>query len=62
MNAIEIKNLIKIAKTAKKEKVKPSSEELDEEALQEQYKNETGKNAIWRGKVTKGYLEWKTEK
>ncbi|MFX1338501.1 MAG: DNA-directed RNA polymerase subunit A' [Promethearchaeota archaeon] len=36
--------------------------ESDEETLQAQYENETGKNAIWRGKVTKGYLEWKTEK
>ncbi len=25
----------------------------------EKFKNETGKNAIWRGKITKGYLKWK---
>ena len=53
--------------TAKKEPVKeePSQEDVkesDEEALQKQYMDETGKNAIWRGKQTKGYIEWKAEK
>ena len=46
----------------KEKKSKPTNDELDEEALQEQYNKETGKNAIWRGKVTKGYIEWKAEK
>ena len=27
--------------------------------LMEQYEEETGKKAIWRGKETKGYIEWK---
>jgi len=50
-------------KTKEKEKKsKPSADEQDEDALQAQYKEETGKNAIWRGKVTKGYVEWKVEK
>ncbi|TFG28099.1 MAG: DNA-directed RNA polymerase subunit A' [Promethearchaeota archaeon] len=43
----------------KEEKIEEAS---DEQATQEQYEKETGKNAIWRGKVTKGYLEWKAEK
>ncbi|MFX0186509.1 MAG: DNA-directed RNA polymerase subunit A' [Candidatus Hodarchaeota archaeon] len=47
------------AKKAPKKKV-PKSE--DEEILQEQYKKDTGKNAIWRGKLTKAYKEWKKEK
>ena len=45
-------------KPAKKE----SKEELDEEELMKLFEEETGKNAIWRGKETKGYLEWKEEK
>ena len=28
-------------------------------SLKEQYEKETGKNAIWHGKVTKGFKEWK---
>ena len=27
-----------------------------------QYESETGKNAIWRGKQTKGFKEWQKEK
>jgi DNA-directed RNA polymerase subunit A' len=46
----------------KKEESKPAVEVSDEAVLQEQYEKETGKNAIWRGKVTKGYLDWKAEK
>ncbi|MFX1446622.1 MAG: DNA-directed RNA polymerase subunit A' [Promethearchaeota archaeon] len=59
-------------KPAKKESVKqeptkkPKKEEIDqalnEEALRELFNKETGKNAEWRGKLTKGYLEWKEEK
>ncbi|MFX1453784.1 MAG: hypothetical protein ACFFDB_00280 [Promethearchaeota archaeon] len=30
-----------------------------EEDLKIRYKEETGKNAIWRGEETKGYLKWK---
>ena len=32
---------------------------ISEKKLQDKYKEETGKNAIWRGKETKSYLEWK---
>ena len=31
----------------------------NEEALMKRFKAETGKNAIWRGKITQGYLKWK---
>ncbi len=53
--------------TGKKESPKkPKKEEKDqalsEEDLRELYNKETGKNAEWRGKLTKGYLEWKEEK
>lgn len=34
---------------------------LTEEELQDKYKKETGKNAIWERKYTKGYLKWKKE-
>ena len=30
-----------------------------DETLMEQFERETGKNAMYRGKITKGYLEWK---
>ena len=30
-----------------------------EKELQSKYNEQTGKNAIWRAKETKGYLEWK---
>jgi len=35
---------------------------LSEEDLRALYEKDTGKNAEWRGKLTKGYLEWKKEK
>jgi DNA-directed RNA polymerase subunit A' len=40
-------------------KVKTETKELDEESLKKQFEKETGKNAVWHGKETKGYLEWK---
>ena len=48
----------------KKEKAvkKESTTELDDEQLMKLFEEETGKNAYWRGKLTKGYLEWKEEK
>jgi len=59
------KKITPAKKAAKKEKPKkekaPAAEE-DEEALMKEFEAESGKNAIWRGKVTKGYLEWKEEK
>jgi len=44
--------------------VKPKMEEttIDENELLKQFEEETGKKAIWRGKETKGYLDWKNEK
>ncbi len=50
----------KPAKGKKEPKVK--EEEIDEESLMKRYEEETGKNAVWRGKTTKGYLDWKKEK
>ncbi len=35
---------------------------LSDEELRKLYEKNTGKNAEWRGKLTKGYLEWKKEK
>ena len=35
---------------------------LSEDDLREMYHAETDKNAEWRGKLTKGYLEWKKER
>ncbi len=32
------------------------------ESLKEQYKEETGKNALYCGKLTKGFQEWKKKK
>jgi len=40
-------------------KPKPKAAAADEESLQQQYEEETGKKAIWRGKETKGFVEWK---
>ena len=54
----------KLVEEAPKEKPvkKEKNQDLNEEALRELYNKETGKNAEWRGKLTKGYLEWKEEK
>jgi DNA-directed RNA polymerase subunit A' len=49
-------------KKTKKAVKKESTEASDEETMMKMFEKETGKNAIWRGKVTKGYLEWKEEK
>ncbi|MHA1822833.1 MAG: hypothetical protein ACTSXM_03080, partial [Promethearchaeota archaeon] len=34
----------------------------DEDTMKKSFRDETGKNAEWRGKLTKGYLAWKKEK
>ncbi|MBY9012875.1 MAG: DNA-directed RNA polymerase subunit A' [Candidatus Lokiarchaeota archaeon] len=47
---------------SKKPKQEEKNQALSEEDLREAYNKETGKNAEWRGKLTKGYLEWKEEK
>ena len=48
-----------VKKEVKKEEKK---QDISEEELRELYNKETGKNAEWRGKITKGYLDWKEEK
>ncbi|MHA1670332.1 MAG: DNA-directed RNA polymerase subunit A' [Promethearchaeota archaeon] len=47
-------------KVEKKEDAPDSSP--DEDTMRKSYEEETGKNAEWRGKLTKGYLNWKKEK
>jgi len=42
-----------------KTKEKPEKKEFDEDSLKQQFEEETGKKAVWRGKETKTYLEWK---
>ena len=46
-------------KTTTKPVPKKKPEVLDEEALHKKFKEVSGKNAIWRGAETKGYLDWK---
>ncbi|MHA1508900.1 MAG: hypothetical protein ACTSO6_09390, partial [Promethearchaeota archaeon] len=46
----------------KQEKAGKKDQAPSEEELREMYNTETGKNAEWRGKLTKGYLEWKKER
>ncbi|UCC18324.1 MAG: DNA-directed RNA polymerase subunit A' [Promethearchaeota archaeon] len=55
--AVEDKPIEKV-----KPKAKPKKKELDEDSLKKQFEEETGKNAVWRGKDTKAYIEWKEEK
>jgi len=38
---------------------KPNEKVMDEESLQQKFEEETGKKAIWRGKETNAYKEWK---
>jgi len=49
--------------TAKKGSPKPKlkDKDIDEESLHQQFQEESGKKAIWRGKETKAYLDWKEE-
>ncbi|TKJ20913.1 MAG: DNA-directed RNA polymerase subunit A' [Promethearchaeota archaeon Loki_b31] len=73
----EIKESPKIKTTTKKPKAttkskkpdikkqpKPDQKDqnLSDEELRELYEKDTGKNVVWRGKLTKGYLEWKKKK
>ena len=46
----------------KKEETKEKAEKINDKSLMKQFEEETGKNAIWRGKETKAYSEWKEEK
>jgi len=54
----------KSKKTDIKKQPEPDQKDqtLSDEELRELYEKDTGKNAEWRGKITKGYLEWKKEK
>jgi DNA-directed RNA polymerase subunit A' len=64
------KKEVKKEKKEKKEKIDVEEPAKDEEAvidhseeeLMKIFEEETGKNAIWRGKVTKNFLEWKEER
>jgi hypothetical protein len=38
---------------------KETVQDMSEKQRRKLYHKETGKNAIYRGKETKGYLEWK---
>ena len=50
-------------KKAKNESQSPSSSDiLTEKDLRRLFKEETGKHAVWRGHVTKQYLDWKEGK
>ncbi|MFW9900988.1 MAG: DNA-directed RNA polymerase subunit A' [Candidatus Thorarchaeota archaeon] len=58
----------KVKKASKKEPEKSvekspqKSKPDDNESLMQEFEEETGKNAIWRGKETKAYLEWKKQR
>ncbi len=49
-------------KTKEEASTKKKEKDIDENELLRQFEEDTGKKAIWRGKETKGYLDWKTEK
>jgi hypothetical protein len=51
----------KKAKETEKKEEKKQEDELGEEELQKKFEEETGKNAVWRGKITQQYLDWKEE-
>lgn len=68
-NKIEVVTITRAEAMAKKEETstedkpnEPVSLREDEDDLMTEYKEETGKNAIFRDKVTKGYLNWKSDK
>ena len=59
-NTIEVPEIqIPIETTDKIEDKKQIVEDLSEEQLMQLFEKETGKNAIWRGKITKNYLSWR---
>ncbi|MBN1801514.1 MAG: DNA-directed RNA polymerase subunit A' [Candidatus Lokiarchaeota archaeon] len=49
-------------KAEEKKPVEEKAPTTDEESLHAEFEKETGKNAIWRGKETKAYQDWKAEK
>lgn len=54
-NIKQIEEEIEVDERIKQERLK----EADEKTLRKVYKKESGKRAIYKGKQTKGYLEWK---
>jgi hypothetical protein len=56
------KKVEKEKKVKESTKEKDKSEDLTEEELVKMFEEETGKNAIWRGKITKAFIEWKDER
>ena len=54
-------NVPVIEVTEKSDKKRPSAKDLTEDELMQLFEKETGKNAIWRGKITKNYLIWRDE-
>jgi len=57
----EEKKDLTIKPSTKEEKSEDSEKSLDEDTMKKMYEEETGKKAIWRGKTTKGYQEWKEQ-
>lgn len=51
----QIEEELEVEEEIKREGLK----DADEETLREKYHKDTGKNAIYRGKETKGYKQWK---
>jgi DNA-directed RNA polymerase subunit A' len=74
LNVEEVREEIKKGSTIKKAKseekkgekpetkVKPEKKVIDEDSLKAQFEEETGKKAVWRGKETNAYIEWKEKK
>jgi DNA-directed RNA polymerase subunit A' len=50
------------APTKKESKPQEEGKKTEEDILIVQFEQETGKKAIWRGKETKGFTEWKEQK
>jgi len=71
----EIKEELQHVKPEKQEKSKPKQKKEEikekgkekgkkvptEDQMQDEFEKETGKNAIWQGKITKQYKEWREE-
>jgi hypothetical protein len=57
----KIEDIKKYAKEKKKKKEKEKSDSKKTKLMKD-YEKETGNHAIWRGRVTKQFKEWKDEK
>jgi len=58
----EVKKKKKEEKITEEPKKDKKAVDLSEAELMKIFEEETGKNAVWRGKITKGFLEWKEER